>query len=387
MAAAASSDADGLVVLNCFDAALLSPAGAASAAAHLRTPEFASAPFLTRVGAARLERTAREAASSVAAAGTLDAELKRLYRGLEEHAAASRSRPPSTPLATDQLHLLGALFLSSVLLLRGALAYAPPVARARHAERALRSLAGLAAGARASAPLLELEEILLHALADARRLHVLGELISEAEADAWHSAPSAEATAEGAPALLLALRWFTRALHLRVGSQAHPAPDADDCVTEPLRSLLPHALASALRLTAPAEPAGALMLGALSSLRVEVPQQCDLAHDLITLAHERCAEMLATAAGAGEGPHAERAAARALGLCESVFALLPIVRDPLLPATQERAARVALAAPNPRLAAAACAALRGAVSVPCEPRRKRELVGWVFELRERAAAL
>ena len=381
---AAGSDADSLAVLNCFDAALLSPAGAASAAAHLRTPEFASAPFRTRVGAARLERTAREAASSAAAAGTLDAELKRLYHGLEEHAAASRSRPPNTPFAADQLHLLSALFLSSVLLLRGALACASPVARARHAERALRSLAGLAAGARASVPLLELEEILLHALADARRLHVLGELISEAEADAWHSA---EATTEGAPALLLALRWLARALHLRVGSQARPAPDADDCVTEPLRSLLPHALASALRLTAPAEPAGALMLGALSSLRVEVPQQCDLAHDLIALAHERCAQMLATAAEAGEGPHAERAAARALGLCESVFALLPIVRDPLLPATQERAARVALAAPSPRLAAAACAALRGAVSVPCEPRRKRELVGWVFELRERAAAL
>ena len=422
-----------------FPQALCASSEPALIVAHLRSEAFRAAPLRARSAAAVLAQ-----ADEV----SLDVALTTLCEGLRQRGGSIDGTEPA------RLELLRALFVCAVLLLDVALSSsAPPAVVARHADVALKSLAKIALGAVGMPQLVALEHRLLDTLGECGRLRpvVLEVLASGFDNGSGDSSHGLEGGTGGAPSAL-ALRWATVALgQPSLAQQLWPSlPVLLDASTQ-LRAARggPEGVA--------ASAAVHVLRAALGGLWVELPEQLQLARALVVQLGMRCLDLLQleqaarqahahqgtyacarevpsntavpkatfgnavpgnaageAAGGVGGGATAQVAGAtpgaappplpsslvqptRAAVLCALLFGLLPVIKEPVLPALCDTARMVLLCAPgdtrsavpgNPRggegagsLAHRTSVQLRDAILAAVEGPRKLALVDWLQQVR------
>ena len=335
--------------------------------AHLASASFRQVPRLARGCSALLPGLASERALLVL--DGLHSELR------------ARAWGEGLPDATA-VRLQRSLFLCAVVLLRSLLERTPPTATL-HDEAALCTLAALALGAVAVDELEPLERLLLDQLQRTGRLTVLVEL---ALPGAGPMSPLLEARR------WVVLRWVERAMQ-SPGAMAQ------------LQLILPPLLALATSLPRPLQPSAGLLRAALSQLAVEEEAQLQTAAGLLAqlgsdcgrlLEHEASlAQPLAVAAAHEPPEHAapqlphSRAPSRvhaAAALCPLLFALVPAVKEPLLPSLLGAAEQVVLGAQSGWQRARCCAQLFEAISQSFNYYRKQQLVQWALALQRRLQA-
>ena len=356
--------------------------GRDESAATLRRAHLASAAFRQ---APRVARGCSALLSGVAAcedAPTTDAALDAVHSELR-----ARAWDDGVPDATA-LRLQRSLFLCAVALLHGALEAMPPTPQD---EAALCSLAALALGAVALAELEQLERLLLDHLQRAGRLGALLPL----------ALPSAPMTPVVEARRRLVLRWAERALE-------QPSALAQ------LQPLLSPLLALATSLPSPQQPSAGLLRGALSGLAVEDEAQRRTATALLAQLGADCRRLLEVEAAqevaqeaarptwtahpappdelgepSGSAPRGARADATApsahaaAALCPLLFALVPAVKEPLLPPLLAGAELVVLGARTEWQRARCLSQLVEAISQSFNYYRKQRLVQWTLTLQRR----
>ena len=379
--AASSSTADSLplpLLWACFPVELCHGQGEHAIAlrrAHLASASFRQAPRLARGCSALLPGLARENALLVL--DGLHSELR------------ARAWGEGLPDATA-VRLQRSLFLCAVVLLHSLLETTPTPTP--HAEAALCTLAALALGAVAVDELEPLERLLLDQLQRTGRLPVLLEL---ALPGAGPMTPVLEARRS------LMLRWVERAMQ-PPGAMAQ------------LQPILPPLLAMATSLPRPQQPSAGLLRAALSQLAVEEETQLQTAAGLLVQLGGDCGRLLeheaslarptAAAAAAHESPpqqqqqpHEHAAPQRphprapprahaAAALCPLLFALVPAVKEALLPSLLGSAEQVILGAQTEWQRARCCAQLFEAISQSFNYYRKQQLVQWALTLQRRLQA-
>ena len=342
---------------------------------HLASATFRQAPRLARGCSALLPGLAREHALLVL--DGLHSELR------------ARAWGEGLPDATA-VRLQRSLFLCAVVLLHSLLETTPTPTP--HAEAALCTLAALALGAVAVDELEPLERLLLDQLQRTGRLPVLLEL---ALPGAGPMTPVLEARRS------LMLRWVERAMQ-PPGAMAQ------------LQPILPPLLAMATSLPRPQQPSAGLLRAALSQLAVEEETQLQTAAGLLVQLGGDCGRLLeheaslvrptAAAAAAHESPpqqqqqpHEHAAPQRphprapprahaAAALCPLLFALVPAVKEALLPSLLGSAEQVILGAQTEWQRARCCAQLFEAISQSFNYYRKQQLVQWALTLQRRLQA-
>ena len=343
--------------------------------AHLASASFRKVPRLARGCSALLPGLANEPALLV-----LDGLLSELR---------ARAWGEGLPDATA-VRLQRSLFLCAVVLLHSLLENRPTPTP--HAEAALCTLAALALGAVAVAELEPLERLLLGQLQRTGRLAVLLEL----------ALPGAAPMT----AVLEARRWVV----LRWVELAAETPGA----MAQLQPILPPLLATATSLPRPQQPSAGLLRAALSQLAVEEEAQLLTATGLLAQLGAECERLLEHEARLAPPappppesppqppppppPPAEHAvlqrlhllaparAHAAAALCPLLFALVPAVKEPLLPALLASAEQLVLGAQTEWQRARCCAQLFEAISQSFNYYRKQQLVQWALALQRRLHA-
>lgn len=426
-----------------FPQALCASSEPALIVAHLRSEAFRAAPLRARSAAAVLAQ-----ADEV----SLDVALTTLCEGLRQRGGSIYGIEPA------RLELLRALFVCAVLLLDVALSSsAPPALVARHADAALKSLAKIALGAVGIPQLVALEHRLLDTLGECGRLRpvVLEVLACGFDNGSGDSSHGLEGGTGGAPSAL-ALRWATVALgQPSLAQQLWPSlPELLDASTQ-LRAArggpegvaagaAVHVLRAALgglwvELPEQLQLARALVvqlgMRCLDLLQLEQAARQAHAHNApVCQGTYACAREVPSytavpkatfgnavsgnaageaAGGVGGGATAQVAGAapgdappplpsslvqptRAAVLCALLFGLLPVIKEPVLPALCDTARMVLLCAPgdirsavpgNPRggeggsLAHRTSVQLREAILAAVEGPRKLALVDWLQQVR------
>jgi len=430
-----------------FPQALCASSEPALIVAHLRSEAFRAAPLRARSAAAVLAQ-----ADEV----SLDVALTTLCEGLRQRGGSIYGIEPARLELLRALFVCAVLLLDVALS-----SSAPPALVARHADAALKSLAKIALGAVGIPQLAALEHRLLDTLGECGRLRpvVLEVLASGFDNGSGDSSHGHEGGTGGAPSAL-ALRWATVALgQPSLAQQLWPSlPELLDASTQ-LRAArgggpegvaagaAVHVLRAALgglwvELPEQLQLARALVvqlgMRCLDLLQLEQAARQAHAHHAPVQAWQgtyACAREVPSntavpkatfgnavpgnaageaAGGVGGGATAQVAGAapgaappplpsslvqptRAAVLCALLFGLLPVIKEPVLPALCDTARMVLLCAPgdtrsavpgNPRggegagsLAHRTSVQLRDAILAAVEGPRKLALVDWLQQVR------
>ena len=180
-----------------------------------------------------------------------------------------------------------------------------------------------------------------------------------------------------------------------------------------LQPILPPLLATATSLPRPQQPSAGLLRAALSQLAVEEEAQLQTATGLLAQLGADCERLLEHEASLAppappppeSPPHpppppppaqhavpqrlqllAPPRAHAAAALCPLLFALVPAVKEPLLPALLGRAEQLILGAQTGWQRARCCAQLFEAISQSFNYYRKQQLVQWALTLQRRLQA-